>query len=96
MKTDEVKPRYNSDVTKEDIDALGKKGLSMNSSDDRLLQRRKDRIDFHGKDLDVPERNDINLTSSQGIVDEENSLLGQGGERNENLETPERANTIKD
>jgi len=89
------KMSYNPEVTQEDFDALGKKGLSMDLGDDRLLQERKERIDFHGKDLDIPGRNEVNLTSSTGLTDEENSLFGQGGEHNENLEAPERANTNK-
>jgi hypothetical protein len=93
--TQKTSPSYNSEVTQEDMDALRKKGLSMDSGDDRLLQNRKKRIDFSGDDLDVPGRNDINLTPSAGITDEENSLFGQGGEQNENLEAPERANMDK-
>jgi len=87
--------KYNPEVTQEDLDALGKKGLSMDLGDDRLLQERKDRIDFYGRDLDIPIRDGVNLTPNAGLVDEENSLFGQGGERNENLEAPERANTDK-
>ena len=32
------KEKYNSKVTKEDINALGSKGLSMDTGDDRLLE----------------------------------------------------------
>lgn len=84
---------YNSEITKEDLNALGKKGLRTDSGDDRLLQSRKERIDFAGQDLDVPGRDEPNLTSSSGIPDEENTLYGQGREGKENLEEPERANT---
>jgi hypothetical protein len=86
---------YNSDITQEDLNNLRKEGLSMDTGDDRLLQNRKEGIDFTGKDLDVPGRNKLNLTPNAGISDEENSLYGQGGERKENLEAPERANTDK-
>ncbi|MBD1260532.1 hypothetical protein HZY62_08020 [Maribacter polysiphoniae] len=89
--TTKPKSSYNAEVTKEDLYALGKKGLSMDPDDDLLLQQRKDRIDFFGKDLDIPGRNEHNLTSSQGsISNEENNLFGPGGDRNENLETTER------
>ncbi|MFS4446512.1 hypothetical protein [Maribacter sp. 2307UL18-2] len=91
-----AKKSYDSEISKSDINALGKKGLSMDKDDDRLLQNRNEGIDFSGKDLDVPGRDNVNLTSSAGIVDEENSLFGQGSEHNENLEAPERANTPKD
>lgn len=83
---------YNAELTQDDLKALGKKGLRMDTGDDRLLQNRSERIDFTGKDLDVPKDGGNNLSSSSGPVDEENTLFGQGGERKENLETPERAN----
>lgn len=91
------KTTYNSEVTKEDIDALGKKNLSMDAKDDRPLQDRKKPVDFTGKDLDVPGRDDVSVSKNKKIKlkDEENSLYGQGGERKENLEAPERANSSK-
>jgi hypothetical protein len=67
----------------------------MDTGDDRLLQNRKEGIDFTGKDLDVPGTNASNVMPSAGISDEENTLYGQGDERKENLEAPERANTNK-
>ncbi|KPM32146.1 Hypothetical protein I595_1795 [Croceitalea dokdonensis DOKDO 023] len=79
--------------TKDDLDALPKKGLSMDTGDDRLLQTRKEKIDFTGKDLDIPIDGSANVAPSSGITDEENTLFGQGGERKENLEAPERANS---
>lgn len=86
---------YDSKISKEDMNALRKRGLSMDGGDDRLLQDREELIDFSGKDLDVPGRNQVNLTPSAGITDEENTLYAQGSEHNENLEAPERANTNK-
>lgn len=94
-KNNSEKQTYNPEITKEDMQALGKKGLRNDLGDDRLLQSREERIDFAGKYLDVPRGNDINLTPSSGLKDEENTLYGQGGERNENLEAPERANRDK-
>ncbi|QWX83981.1 hypothetical protein H0I23_16265 [Cellulophaga sp. HaHaR_3_176] len=87
--------KYNSNVTEDDLQALGKKGLSMDTGDDSLLQDRKDNIDFTGEDLDVPGRHEVNLTPNLGLKDEENSLYGQGGESKDNLEEPERANLDK-
>lgn len=87
--------KYNSNVTKDDLQALGKKGLSMDTGDDSLLQDRDEKIDFSGENLDVPGRNEINLTPNLGLKDEENTLYGQGGESNDNLEAPERANLDK-
>lgn len=85
---------YNKSITKDDLQALHKKGLGIDNGDDRLLQMRSERIDFSGKALDVPRR-DNNLTPSNGINDEGNTLSAQGGKRNENLEAPERANSHK-
>ncbi|WP_052188227.1 hypothetical protein [Cellulophaga sp. Hel_I_12] len=82
--------KYNPNVTANDKTALGKKGLSMDTGDDRLLEKRKEKIDFAGEDLDVPGRNEKNQNSHQNLKDEENSLYGQGGANNDNLETTER------
>lgn|SRR5680860_796169 len=94
-KLQDSKEEYNPDVTKEDIDALGKKGLSMDAGDDRLLEKRKKDIDFSGKDLDIPGRDPINNAKTKNLKDEENTLYGQGAESKEGLEAPERANTDK-
>ena len=61
----------------------------------RILFDPKESIDFQGKDLDVPGRHQSNLNTKKSITDEENTLFAQGGEDNENLEAPERANTSK-
>lgn len=87
---------YDPNVTEEDMNALGKKGLNTDAGDDRLLQDRKDRIDFTGQELDVPTGKPKSPVHHKSIKDEENSLYGQGGERNQNLEQPERANTNPD
>lgn len=84
-----------SEITEEDKNALHKKGLSMNQGDDKMLQHRDREVDFAGKGLDVPMGKEANFTPSSGIPDEENALYAQGGERNENLEAPERANLDK-
>ncbi|MFD0798398.1 hypothetical protein ACFQZJ_13075 [Maribacter chungangensis] len=46
------------------MNALRKRGMSMDPGDDRLLQNRKERIDFSGKDLDIPGRDTVHLTPS--------------------------------
>lgn len=89
------KEKYNPEITKDDIDALGKKGLSMDTGDDRLLEKRKKKIDFSGKDLDIPGRSTTNNANTKNLKDEENTLFGQGGESKEGLEAPERANKDK-
>ena len=95
IKKENSQANYNSNITEDDISALGEKGLRADSEDDRLLLDRKESIDFQGKDLDVPGRNPSKLNTKKSITDEENTLFAQGGEHNENLEAPERANTSK-
>ena len=86
MKNENSKADYNSDVTEEDLSALGEKtkNTRTDGGDDIQLINRNNDVDFAGKDLDVPGRslpkNQINLK------DEENQLYSQGGSENENLE----------
>ena len=86
---------YNPEITKDDIDAIGKKGLRADSEDDRLLLDRDQTVDFQGKDLDIPGRAKNNSTAKKSITDEENTLFGQGGDSKDNLEAPERANASR-
>ncbi|WP_282051275.1 hypothetical protein [Maribacter aquivivus] len=85
MKNENSKADYNSDVTEEDLSALGEKtkNTRTDGGDDLQLINRNNDVDFAGKDLDVPGRslpkNQINLK------DEENQLYSQGGSENENL-----------
>ncbi|GAA4232625.1 hypothetical protein GCM10022291_07810 [Postechiella marina] len=97
MKTKEnnKKQDYKSDITKDDLQAIGKKGLRADSEADRLLLNRKEKVDFTGKDLDLPGITHKTKNISKIIADEENTLYGQGGESKENLEAPERANLNK-
>ncbi|MFS4417434.1 hypothetical protein [Maribacter sp. 2307ULW6-5] len=84
---------YDANIKQADVDALGKKGLAMDTGDDTLLQSRKQRLDFTGKDLDVPTGTAHNATTQP--TDEENTLYGQGGDRKQNLEAPQGANANK-
>ncbi len=92
MKNENSKADYNSDVTEEDLSALGEKtkNTRTDGGDDLQLINRNNDVDFAGKDLDVPghslPKNQINLK------DEENQLYSQGGSENENLE--QDTNTI--
>src|SRR5689334_15710291 len=43
-----------SNLTKEDLQALGPRDQSLDEGDDELLRLRKNKVDFAGKDLDVP------------------------------------------
>lgn len=78
--------KYNPEVTEEDLKALGKKGQSMDSKDDRILEDREREVDFTGKDLDVPTGDKNIFDNNKKFKDEENRFYSQGGERNNNLE----------
>ncbi|NNF19166.1 MAG: hypothetical protein HKN61_05275 [Flavobacteriaceae bacterium] len=85
-KKENKKADYNPEVTKEDLEALGKKGLSMDARDDRKLQKRENQVDFTGKDLDVPKGKQNIMDNNSKVKDEENKFYSQGGERKNNLE----------
>lgn len=79
-----------SDVTNEDLQALGPKDLSMDmGEDEELLKNRVWPVDMAAKDLDVPGVPDDNngLDQAIGPEDEENDFYSLGGDRHEdNLE----------
>ncbi|MEM6515116.1 MAG: hypothetical protein AAF688_02955 [Bacteroidota bacterium] len=92
MKTEKTnkkeKQTYNSEITKEDLKAIGDKtgNLKQDLSDDELLKERKNPVDFTGKDLDVPGRDLPSTKTMKTLKDEENQLYAQGSEQNESLE----------
>lgn len=79
-----------SDVTQEDLQALGPKDLSMDmGEDEELLKNRVWPVDMAAGDLDVPGVPDDNNSMNQAIgpEDEENDFYSLGGDRHEdNLE----------
>ncbi|NNE31218.1 MAG: hypothetical protein HKN40_02490 [Winogradskyella sp.] len=82
------KEKYNSDITKEDLNALGNKKNTPRDDykgDDKQLQNRERPVDFTGKNLDVPNR-DIANTNKKTLKDEENELYSQGSGHNDHLE----------
>lgn len=84
------KKTYNSDVIKHDKEILGdkKKHLRTDGGDDAFLDddNRTMPVDFEGKDLDIPGREQPNTNSKRKLKDEENQLYSQGGPGNEHLE----------
>jgi hypothetical protein len=74
------------DVTKEDLQALGPKDLSMDMGDDEQLKQRTSPVDFAGKDLDVPGTELDDAEEETGSEDEENNPYSLGGDSKENLE----------
>jgi hypothetical protein len=79
-----------SDVTKEDLEALGPKDLSLDMGDDEIvLKNRVWPVDMAGEDLDVPgaENSGDIQNEAIGSEDEENDFYSLGGDRHEdNLE----------
>lgn len=79
-----------SDVTKEDLQALGPKDLSLDmGEDERILKNRVWPVDMAGEDLDVPGSEEAGGTTGEAIgpEDEENDFYSLGGDRHEdNLE----------
>jgi len=88
MKKEKTEHKYNSDITKEDLEILGEKARNIHrdSGDDKILGEREKDVDFAGKDLDVPGRNLPSSESGKTLKDEENQLYSQGGTDNEDLE----------
>jgi len=75
-----------SEVTKEDLEALGPKDLSLDMGDDEnVLKHRVYPVDFTAQDLDIPEENNATIEDG-GTGDEENNFYSLGGDAHENLE----------
>jgi hypothetical protein len=80
--------RSESDVTEEDLQALGPKDLSMDmGEDEEILKNRVWPVDMAGSDLDVPGAELDDTSESIGAEDEENNPYSLGGDAHEdNLE----------
>jgi hypothetical protein len=75
-----------SDVTQEDLQALGPKDLSMDmGEDEQLLKNRVWPVDMAGKDLDIPGPEGAGDVEDEAIgpEDEENDFYSLGGDRHE-------------
>jgi len=77
---------YNSDITKDDKQALGdtSDNLRNDQGDDALLKQRDSDVDFAAEDLDIPGR--ASKKPKNKIKDEENKHYSLGSDDNENLE----------
>tara|TARA_R110002050_G_scaffold90000_1_gene189416 strand:- start:156 stop:449 length:294 start_codon:yes stop_codon:yes gene_type:complete len=83
---------YNPEITKHDKDILKQENIHGDGGDDQQLRDRKKKVDFEGKDLDIPGSNKAQKQNNQsGLPDEENHLYSQGGDRKENLERDDAA-----
>ena len=75
-----------SDVTKEDLEALGPVDLSMDMGEDEdLLKHRTRPVDFGGQDLDVPGAELDDDDEAIGEEDEENNSYSLDGDREDGI-----------
>ncbi|TDN85915.1 hypothetical protein DET49_11677 [Salegentibacter sp. 24] len=97
MNTQENKKKYNSDITKEDKEALNQKGRSMNKGQDKDLDR-ENPVDFTAENLDIPGSNQTSKDDKEKLVDEENYRFNRKGisKENRNLEDLPDPDTKKD
>lgn len=87
---DDLKPVAvnESDVTEEDLEALGPEDLSMDMGDDEQLKHRMRPVDFSAQDLDIPGSELDDEKEGVGSEDEENNSYSLGGDNHEDLEEP--------
>ena len=79
--------KRDSDVTKEDLEALGPRDLSMDmGEDEELLKHRAHPVDFAGDDLDVPGAELDDENEAIGKEDEENNTYSLGSDKHEDLD----------
>lgn len=83
---------YNPDITKEDKQALGEKGHSMNKGQDKELANRKRKVDFTAEDMDIPGREERDTSTGKEIPDEDNYQFNQRGSRPEEQKKSEHPN----
>lgn len=81
----DVRKASESDLTKEDYEALGPRDLSLDGGDDEQLKHRVWPVDFAARDLDVPGA-DEQRVDALGQGDEENDHYSLGGDDKDSLE----------
>jgi hypothetical protein len=75
----------NSDLTKDDFQALASEEIH-STGDDEILANRVYPVDFAGEDLDIPGSEQDDDQEAVGSEDEENNSYSLGGDNHENLE----------
>lgn len=75
----------NSDLTKDDFQALASDEIE-SEGDDEILANRTWPVDFAGEDLDIPGSEDDDAQENIGSEDEENNSYSIGGDRHDDLE----------
>lgn len=79
----DISEKNESDVTEEDLQALGPKDLSMDMGEDELLKNRVWPVDMAGEDLDVPGAELDDANEAIGSEDEENNSYSLGGDNHD-------------
>ncbi len=74
-----------SDLTKDDFQALGSDETE-SEGDDEILLNRSWPVDFAGEDLDIPGSEQDDAQEEIGSEDEENNSYSLGGDNHEDLE----------
>jgi hypothetical protein len=77
-------PRTESELTKDDLAALGAKDEDMDEGDDEIMSLSGERYDRTGEDLDVPGAELDDENENIGTEDEENNYYSLGGDKEEN------------
>lgn len=77
--------KTNSDLTKDDFQALGSDEIQ-SEGDDEILAERAWPVDFAGADLDVPGSEQDDAQEEIGSEDEENNAYSLGGDNHTDLE----------
>jgi hypothetical protein len=78
-------PGPDSDLTKDDFQALGSDEIE-STGDDEILTNRSWPVDFTGNELDVPGSEDDDSQEQVGSEDEENNSYSLGSDRHSDLD----------
>lgn len=70
---------YDPNVNDDDMLALHEDGLNMAPDEDKQLENRDKPVDFTGKDLDIPPREERDTTSGTEIPDPDNYQWNERG-----------------
>lgn len=70
-----------SDLTREDYEALGPRDLSLDMGEDETLKHRTWPVDFAARDLDIPGSELDDRNEALGEEDEENNSYSLGGDK---------------
>ena len=88
---------YDPNINEEDMQALHKKGYSMNQNQDKAYSERERPVDFAGKDLDIPGRDLRDTTHKKSeIPDEENQQMNARGARTDAEKKADHPNPDRD